>query len=86
MLSRHHFLHLTEAGGEVRRPPLFAVRLLHEPPVGATDLFGGHSRVKDLASSLFAHFVGWRRVAPRCHVAVRVFTPSGMPAVKIRFK
>jgi hypothetical protein len=31
-------------------------------------------------------FAGSRRAAPRCRIALRVFTPSGMPAVKIRWR
>jgi hypothetical protein len=38
----------------------------------------------DLIGLLLGHFSGSRRAAPRCRIALRVFTPSGMPAVKIR--
>jgi hypothetical protein len=41
-------------------------------------------RAKDLIGLLLGHFSGSRRAAPRCRIALRVFTPSGMPAVKIR--
>jgi len=40
-------------------------------------------RGKDLIDLLFGHFSA-RRAAPRCRIALRVFTPTGMPAVKIR--
>jgi hypothetical protein len=41
-------------------------------------------RAKGLIGLLLGHFSGSRRAAPRCRIALRVFTPSGMPAVKIR--
>jgi hypothetical protein len=85
MLSRPHFLHLTESGGEVRRPPLFAARLLHERAVGATDFLGVPPAVKVFFGLFIARLVGPRREVPRCRVAVSVFTPSGTPAVKIRW-
>jgi len=39
---------------------------------------------KDLIGLVLGHFPGSRRAAPRCRIVLRVFTPSGMPAVKIR--
>jgi hypothetical protein len=41
-------------------------------------------RAKDLIGFLLGHFSGSRRTASRCCIALRVFTPSGMPAVEIR--
>jgi hypothetical protein len=41
-------------------------------------------RAKDLIGLLLVHLSGSRQAAPRCRIALRVFTPSGMPAVKIR--
>jgi hypothetical protein len=86
MASKQHILRLIDAGGEVRRAPLVGVEFLHEPAVGATDLFRARTRLKakDLISLLLGHFAGSRWAAPRCCIALRVFTPSGMPAVKIR--
>jgi len=37
---------------------------------------------KDLVGHLLCHLPGSRRAAPRCRIALRVFTPSGMPAVE----
>jgi hypothetical protein len=84
MLARQHFLHLTESIGEARRPPLFAVRHLHERAVGATHFLGVPPAVKVCFGLFLARLVGTRREVPRCRVAVSVFTPSGMPAVKMR--
>jgi hypothetical protein len=82
MLSRQHLIHLAHLGADVRRP-LFAARPLHGPTVGAIDFFGIPPAVKVFFGLLVARLVGRRRKSPRCHVAVSVFTPSGMPAVKI---
>ena len=38
----------------------------------------------DLIGLLLGHFPGSRRAAPRCRIGLRVFTPSGKLAVKIR--
>jgi hypothetical protein len=39
---------------------------------------------KDLIGLVLGHFPGSRRAAARCRITLRVFTLSGMPAVKIR--
>ena len=84
--SKQHILRLIDTGGEVRRAPLVGVEFLHEPAMGATDLFRARTRLKakDLISFLLGHFAGSRWAAPRCRIALCVFTPLGMPAVKIR--
>src|ERR1700730_10440786 len=86
MASKQHILRLIDAGGEVRRAPLVGVEFLHEPAVGATDLLRARTRLKakDLISLLLGHFAGSRWAAPRCRIALRVFMPSGMRAVRIR--
>ena len=86
MRAKQSILGLVYTGGEVRRAPLVGVQFLHEPAVGATDLIRARPRLKakDLIGLLLGHFAGSRRAAPRCRIALRVFTPSGMPAVKIR--
>jgi hypothetical protein len=38
---------------------------------------------KDLIGLLFGHFATGRSSPPRCRVSLRVFTPTGIPAVKI---
>jgi len=88
MASKQHILRLIDAGGEVRRAPLVGVQFLHEARGGRDR---SHPRLapglkaKDLIGpSSFVIFAGSRRAAPRCRIALRVFTPSGMPAVKIR--
>jgi hypothetical protein len=54
--------------------------------VRARDVVRGGARLqaKDLIGLLFGHFAAGRRPAPRCRVLLRVLTPAGIPAVKIR--
>src|SRR5258706_8757958 len=86
MTAKKDLFGLVDAGGEVRRPPLVGMQFLHERPVRSPDLRGGRARLnaKDLIGLLVRHFSGARRAAlPRCRVTLRVFTPAGLPAVKI---
>ncbi len=88
MAAKQDVLGLIDAGREVRRPPLVGMQFLHEGPVRTPDLFRARSglKAKDLISLLFRHFPAGRRVAPaaRCRILLRVLTPAGLPAVKIR--
>ena len=87
MASKQHILRFIDAGGKIRRAPLVGVQSHHEGAVGPPNFVGARPRLKakDLISLLLRHFSGARRAAaPRCRTIVNVFTPSGMPAVKIR--
>jgi len=88
MAAKQNILGLVDAGREIRRPPLVGMQFLHEGAVGAANLVGARSglKAKDLISLLFRHFAGRRSVTPvtRCRITLRVFTPTGLPAVKIR--
>ena len=86
MLPEKRVLGLVDASRKVVRTPEVGVEFLHEPAVGATDLLRARTRLKakDLISLLLGHFAGSRWAAPRCCITLGVFTPSGMPAVKIR--
>ena len=85
MAAKKDFLGFVDASGQVRRPPLVGMQLLHERAVRARDVIGARTRLhaKDLIGLLFRHFAASRRSPPRCRVALRVFTPAGIPAVKI---
>ena len=87
MAAKQNILGLIDAGREVRRPPLVGMQFLHEGSVGATDLLGARPglKAKDLISLLFRHFAAGRSAAPlpRRRITLRVFTPAGLPAVKI---
>ena len=87
MAAKKNLFGLIDAGREVRRPPLVGMQFLHEGAVGTSDFLGTRPRLKakDLISLLFGHFAGARRRAlPRVRTLLRVFTPAGAPAIKIR--
>jgi hypothetical protein len=86
MSAREHFLGLVDASGEIRRPALVGVQPLHQPAMSLSDIVNTRTRLqaKDLVSFLFGHFAARRSVPPRCRVSIRVLTPAGIPAVKIR--
>ncbi len=87
MASKQHILRFIDAGGKIRRSPLVGMQFLHEGAVGPPNLVGARPllKAKDLISLLLRHFSGpCRASAPRCRIIVSVFTPSGIPAVKIR--
>ena len=90
MAAKQDFLGLIDAGRKVRRPPLVGMQFLHEGAVSTSDLLRARSglKAKDLISLLFSHFASGRRVVPaaRCRITLRVLTPAGLPAVKIRCK
>lgn len=86
MAAKKDFLGFIDPGRQIGRAPLVGMHFLHQPPVGAADGVGVGPRLqaKDLISFLFRHFAAARVSPPRCRVALRVFTPAGIPAVKIR--
>jgi len=86
MVAKKDILGLIDAGREVRRPPLVGMQFLHERMVSASDLLSSRPRLKtkDLIGLLLGHFAGIRRsTLPRRRTVVRVFTPSGIPAIEI---
>ena len=87
---KKNILGRVDARREIRRPPLVGMQFLHQGPMGASDLLRGRAglNAKDLISLLFRHFASSRRTptGPRCRISLRVFTPAGLPAVKIRCK
>ena len=90
MAAKKNVLGLIDAGRKIRRPPLVGMQFLHQGPVRPADLFGVRPglNAKDLISLLFSHFAAARRPRPaaRCRITLRVLTPTGRPAVKIRCK
>jgi len=88
MASEKNVLGLIDSGREIRRAPLVGMEFLHEHAMGLPDLRGARPRLhaKDLIGLLFSHFAAARRspAAPRTRVTLRVFTPAGLPAIKIR--
>ena len=88
MAAQKHILGLVDAGRKIRRPPLVGMQFLDQRPMGTADVLrtGAGLNAKDLISLLFRHFAAASRrpPAPRCRIALRVLTPFGRPAVKIR--
>lgn len=63
------------------------VDVLNEAPVRLTDFFerGAFLKAKNFISLLLGQNIGRARAAlPRTRVRMRVFTPVGMPAIRIR--
>src|SRR5262249_32008898 len=80
-------LSFVDASREIRRPPLVGMQFLHEGAVSASDVLRGCSRLnsKNLISLLFCHFAParWAAAVGRFGIVRRVFTPAGLPTVKI---
>ena len=87
MAAKQDVLGLVDAGREIRRPPLVGMQFLYQGTMSASDVLRTRSglKAKDLIGLLFSHFAAGRRAAavPRCRITLRVFTPAGLPAVKI---
>ena len=86
MATKKDLLGFIDPSREIRRPPLVGMEFLHQRAMRAADIVGARTsfQAKDLIGLLFRHFAAARRSPPRCRVTLRVFTPGGIPAVKIR--
>jgi len=88
MPTKQDVFGLVNASSQIRRSPLIGMQLLHQRAVSPAN-FGvvrPGLKAKDLIGFLLRHWSGGvRRAAlPRCRIGLRVLTPSGHPAVKIR--
>ena len=89
MAAKQNIFGLIDPRREVRRPPLVGMQFLHEGPVSAGDVVSPRAglKAKDLIGLLLRHFSAGRgapAVLPRSRITLRVFTPAGLPAIKIR--
>ena len=86
MSARKNVLGFIDAGRKVRRAPLVGMQFLHESPVRTTDVVDARARrqAQDLIGLLLRHFAGAPRPRHRCRTALRVLSPRGVAAVKIR--
>jgi hypothetical protein len=83
-VSTQQIFRFIDAGSKVRRPPLVGVNFLHERRVaGGTARF---SHKAGLIRFIVRQFAASRQDTPRCSIALRVFTPSGMQAVRMRYR
>ncbi len=87
MVSTQHIIRFTDAGSELRRPPLVGMNFLHEPraEISIRRTQPSH-KMRNLIGLLVGRLAATRRALPRCSVALRVFTPSGIPAAEVRFR
>ena len=87
--SQQQLFGLVDLGGEVVRAPLVRMQLLHQGTVRPFDFASVRPRrhAKDLVGLLLRHPAaarGPRSLSlPRRRTILRVFTPTGLPAVKI---
>ena len=75
MVSTQHILGLIEAGRVVRRRPLVGTKFLKDRRAADRAARSSHKLMIFFVSQL----AGSRRNVPRCTVALRVFTPHGLP-------
>jgi hypothetical protein len=84
MMSTQQILRFIDADSKERRPPLVGVNFLRGRRVEA-----GIARASDKAGLIrfiTRKFIDSRRDTPRRTTVLRVFTPSGMQAVKVRYR
>jgi hypothetical protein len=79
MVSTQHILGFIEAGSVVRRRPLVGTKFLKDRR--AADRAGRSSH--KLMNFFVSQLAGSPRNVPRWTIALRVFTPYGLPAVKL---
>ena len=86
MLPEQRVLGFVDASRKVVRAPLVGVNSLHQRPMGMDDVLGlgAGLKAKDLVGLLLRHWPARRAAPPRCRIGLRVLTPAGIPAVRIR--
>jgi hypothetical protein len=82
MVSAQSILRFIDASREVRRPPLVGMDFLykHRDPARVPT----PQKATGLITVLVDRFAGPQRKVLPCAVALRVFTPSGKTAVRLR--
>ena len=84
MVSAQRILRFIDVNSEVRRPPLVGTKFLRERRVLTHVSQIGDGAPEGLIGLLLGQFTRPRQTPPRCSVALRVFAPSGKPAVRVR--
>lgn len=84
MVSTQQIFRFIDADSKERRPPLVGVNFLRERRVEAGIARASHKA--GLIRFIARKFIASRRDTPRCSTVMRVFTPSGMQAVKVRYR
>ena len=85
MVPEKRVLGFVDASRKVVRSALVGVDPFHQRPLSADDLLGlgAGLKAKELVGLLLRHWPA-RTSPPRCRIGLRVLTPNGVPAVKIR--
>ena len=86
MLPEKRILGFVDASRQVVRSPMVGVEFFHQRAMRAPDGVGIGTglKAKDLVGLLMRHWPARRAAQPRCRIGLRVLTPGGVPAVKIR--
>ena len=86
MATKQNVLGFIDARRKVGRASLVGMQPLHQGAVRASDLLGARPglKAKDLISLLLRHWPARRPALPRCRISLRVLTPAGRPAIKLR--
>jgi hypothetical protein len=80
MMPAQYILRFIDAGREIRRPPLVGFDFLHKR---RTRLSPAPQGAGLLINPLVDRFARRQRDVPRHSVVLRVFSPSGKPAVRV---
>jgi hypothetical protein len=84
MLPEKRVLGFVDASRKVVSAPEIRVDF-HQRAVGLDDAgLGAGFKAKDLVGLLMRHWPARKVTPPRCRIGLRVLTPAGIPAVKIR--
>jgi hypothetical protein len=84
MLPEKRVLGFVDASRKLVGAPEIRVDPLHQHPAGRDDVLGAGFKAKDLVGLLMRHWPARKVTPPRCRIGLRVLTPAGIPAVKIR--
>lgn len=88
MSVQKEVLRLVDAARKIGRPAPVGMEPLNQSAVGITDRGRIRAKLKpqDLVSFLLRHRAALRiGPPPRIHIAMSVFTPTGIPAVELGF-
>ena len=84
MLPEKRVLGLVDASRKVVGAPEIRVDPLHLRPGLDDPGLGAGFKARELVGLLMRHWPARKVTPPRCRIGLRVLTPAGVPAVKIR--
>ena len=88
MTTHQDVLGLVHPGGQTRRSPVVGMEFLHQGPVRTGDVIRRRilSKSQNFIGFILGHRAGETPPAPPVRVTLVCPTPSGRPAVEIRFE